>query len=124
MCEPDCDEYSSVSTHRWQRSKVDRECCACNATAIKRGDLYHVTASLYDGHWATYRHCARCWAIAEHLWETGVESVNIELDCGEPYEAPPDDPGHALAFMSDAEAQAWASTQPRDARPGGSWHSS
>jgi hypothetical protein len=124
MCDsPDYDS-SSVVDHRWQRSKQERTCCACRAPAIKRGDLYHVTASLYDGHWTTYRHCARCWAIAEHLWSNGAEAIDIHLDCGESYDAPPSDPGHAIAFMTGAEAQAWAATRRADPTPKGTWYAS
>lgn len=123
MCDaPDYDP-SSVCNHRWQRARIEHQCCACEAT-IKRADLYHVTASLFDGHWTTYRHCACCWAIAEHLWASGAESIDIELNCGESYDAPSDDPGHAIAFMTPAEAQAWAATRRDHPRPNGTWYAS
>jgi hypothetical protein len=124
MCEDfDGGDYEPVhrQTWRWQRSRAERECCACEAT-IRVGALYHYSAWLSDGSWTQIRHCARCWAIVEHLWSVTDRAIDIRLGCGETYDAPPDDPGHALAFMSDAEAEAWALTRPKvDDNPGGSW---
>jgi hypothetical protein len=36
------------------------------------------------------------------------EAVQLDLNCGEPFEGPEDDPLHALAFMTRAEMQEWA----------------
>lgn len=115
------EDGTEPQSYRWQRARKEHECCACERK-IERGRLYHYTASLCDGHWATYHHCARCWAIVEHLWSVTDSAIEIRLDCGNKYEAPDEDPGHALAFMTDAEAEAWALAQPkRSEYPGGTW---
>ena len=122
----DVDELAidKPQSYRWQRARKEHKCCACERN-IERGRLYHYTAALDYGSWSGYHHCARCWAIVEHLW-TGTDSaIEIRLDCGNKYKAPENDPGHALAFMTDAEAEAWALAQPKATdSPGGSWVSS
>lgn len=117
----DC-EMGEVSSMAWHRSRKERKCQACGRR-IERGELYHKTSLLHDGKWSVTVNCARCWAIVEHLW-TVVEpetAVALRLDCGVEYEGDEDDPGHALAFMTDAEAQAWALNQLGNTDAGGSW---
>ena len=117
----DPDELCPVHSMAWHRSRKLRPCSACKRT-IERGELYHKSSVLFDSSWRVVANCARCWAIVEHLWDVRPDAyIALRLDCGEAYEAPDDDPGHALAFMTDAEAQAWAMEQRRNTHAGGGW---
>jgi hypothetical protein len=91
----------------WVRARKSHDCCACN-DGIKRGDMYHRTATCYDGRVTTWKHCARCYAICKALWAAGAEMIEMELNCGESWEhhwgeLPPE--VAALAFITPAEAQ-------------------
>lgn len=103
MCgDPD---YDSTEVHSgWRRARKEHRCVACRET-IRRGDRYHRTVQAYDGTVDESRHCARCWFMCEALWADGVESVELDLNCGEIWDDPPDDVA-ALAFMSPSDAQA------------------
>lgn len=103
------DDYGpAVYDSRWVRARKEHACTVCGES-IKPGHLYRRTDGLWDGHWGHFKHCARCWRMFRFLesWE-GAGQVALDLDCGERYEAPPDDVGHLMAFMTPEEAQRYA----------------
>jgi hypothetical protein len=111
MCDSDWDEGPAIAAHEWRRARKRHECVACDE-GIERAELYHLTRQLYDGSWDTWKHCARCYAICKALWNAGAGGIDLELDCGEVWDDnfDPDPNVERLAFLTRAEAQAWAST--------------
>ncbi len=105
MCDYDSDSPAAYWP-RWRRARKEHLCCAC-AEQIKRGELYHYTSGIWDEP-DQFKHCARCWKMLCDLVELTASNVQLDLDCGEPFEASEDDPMHALAFMTRTEGQAYA----------------
>ena len=101
------DESVDLASGSWIRARVRHQCCACREY-VRPGDLYHREATKYEGYFDVYVHCARCWQMFRHLQDLSDNPVLYTLDCGEHYEAPDDDEGHKLAFMTPDEAQLWA----------------
>ena len=103
MCEPA--DGPSVGTDAWPRASKPHVCCACREP-VEPGERYHYYSGCWGGRWSTFKHCARCWLIVEHLWATTQEPVVLTLDCGEIYEPHgDDDPALELAFMSREDGQ-------------------
>lgn len=105
MCD-NADPNNAVQDTTEPRARVEHECCACGET-IRVGDRYKRTGQCNDGHWSTYIHCLRCWAMCDALFTTGVECVAWELDCGEAWVNPPENVAR-LAFLTREEMQAEA----------------
>lgn len=107
MCDAP-DEYSDVWNEKQRKARVEHTCCACKET-IRRGDVYRVTSSLYDGSWDTWAHCLRCAAMLDALGKRdgGTSAIAMELDCGVVWEDPPPEVA-ALAFLTKDEIQALA----------------
>ena len=103
------DECCAVVASSWVRSRRERRCCACPET-IRVGDLYHREATMHEGDFMVFVHCPRCWQIIDNLLERGEDFI-YTLTCGIEYEAPHDDPAHALAFQTREEGQDWAKAQ-------------
>jgi hypothetical protein len=112
MCDID-DDGPDAWQSTWRKARKEHACCACRET-IRSGDVYRVSSGVWDGTPATFKHCARCWAIHEMLDEAGVEGVRLDLNCGETIESAgvADDltdeqieAFHALAFVSADEMQ-------------------
>jgi hypothetical protein len=105
------DGHCDVWEESLRRARKEHKCDACHEP-IQRGELYHATRSLFDGRWDTTYRCARCetmYRFLQPLMARG-EVCHEELDCGHEFtevfnrEPPPE--VAALAFMSQAEAQA------------------
>ena len=108
MCGGDWDEVATVQASEWRRARKAHDCCSCKE-GIRPGELYHYTSQLFDGSWDSWKHCARCYAICKALWDSGAETIEYELNCGEIWEDPP--PAVArLAFLTRTEAQELART--------------
>jgi hypothetical protein len=97
-------------SERWRRARKEHRCCACRET-IRAGDRYHYVSGIWEGGPASFKHCARCWAMFAELTERTRwgDSVALQLDCGQSWEdvftdAPPDEIA-ALAFLTPDEAQ-------------------
>jgi hypothetical protein len=103
-----CEEAADVYDERKRRARVEHICCACKET-IRPGDVYNVTAVVFDGTARTFKRCLRCQAIHEHLRTLGDGDCwpDERLDCGEEYthhwgrEPPPEIA--ALAFALPGE---------------------
>lgn len=92
----------------WRVSRKEHRCSGCDET-IRKGDTYHHCKGLWDGYFAEYKHCGRCWAMLEHLFARAArgDGVDLGLDCGhtwdENFGAPPPEWIASLAFMSPEE---------------------
>ena len=102
MCDYDCEESVALE-YVWRKARKEHRCYAC-WRLIHPGDSYHRSAQVFEGKVLGFAHCPRCWAIMEALFESGVDVVQWDLNCGETWENPPDDVA-ALAFMTAEEAQ-------------------
>ncbi len=100
MCDVGYDE-SDVWVFEWTRARKEHPCCAC-AEPIKPGAIYHSYKSLSEGEWTRFIHCARCWSICEALWAVSPDAIDLELNCGEVWNEPPEDVA-ALAFVIPAD---------------------
>lgn len=116
-----------------RRAAKAHKCDACRET-IKRGDLYHRTAMLFEGQWDITNRCARCEAMYRFLQPCvrklgdGDEICDPELQCGhvwsDNFEGEPPLVVQALAFLTPAEAQVLLSKRARfERRVSGSWGS-
>ena len=103
MCD-DYDDEPTLSRFSTRRARKPHVCGACRET-IRRGDNYRRTGVLFDGAWTEFRHCMRCWTMAEMLQKLTRGSVQMDLDCGEVLPHPTDEQA-ALAFLTRDEAQA------------------
>lgn len=108
MCE-ESEEYADVQSTTWPKARKPHKCCACGES-IAAGHRYARTFIVWEGTSSSYKHCARCWMMLEHLWSAvdGGVAVAWELDCGENWlntigDLP--DEVAALAFLTPAEAQ-------------------
>lgn len=108
MC--DADEAPSFYADEWRRARKRHTCCACDET-IQKDHLYHYAKGLWDGYFATFKHCARCWRLFDNLNQRNPGEVQLGLDCGEEYEGPETDPMYVMAFMTPEEAQRYAARQ-------------
>ncbi len=101
MCDNDL-EGPAVQVLSWVRARKPKQCCACE-TVVAVGALYHKYKSLYDGDWAEFDHCARCWAMCEALWAmNGGEAIDLGLNCGEVWNGAPPEVAE-LAFTLPGE---------------------
>jgi hypothetical protein len=107
MCDL-ADGYNLVSRNDLRRAAKEHECMACGET-IRKGDLYNNGASLYDGHWTSWKHCLRCDAMFHHIESESDEmlAIDVHLDCGKTWESafgvsPPEHIA-ALAFWLPGE---------------------
>lgn len=114
MCDLESDGLCPVWDEVHRRARKPHECTACGET-IPAGVTYRRTATLYDGHWETFKHCARCEAMVDAIKATLVRQGNgayfttetLHLNCGESwrsafgFDAPPEI--EALAFMLPGE---------------------
>ena len=92
----------------WRRARKQHTCYACRET-IQPKYLYHYSAGSWDGHFQTFKHCARCWKVFRTLEDANDwgDAIDLGLNCGETYDG--DDPEMlALAFASPDEVQSWA----------------
>lgn len=88
----------------WRRARKPHTCCACRET-IPRGHRYHVWSIVFPGYGkGSFKHCARCWLLADFLLTTTQEPIDVYLDCGHEWDDP-DAPEQALAFLTPEEAQ-------------------
>lgn len=102
MCDTYGSEIADVQVFEWIRARKPRPCYACEET-ISAGQLYHRCKYLYDGAWSSYDHCGRCFRMCEALWKRlDGDSIEMDLNCGETWERPPDDV-EALAFALPGE---------------------
>lgn len=103
MCDIDYDGANQVESGQWRKAAKQHTCDACSET-IRKGDRYHVWRALYDGHWSSMKHCARCWTIVDGLSSADFVPgpVDLHLDCGHTWEEasgePPPPHIAALAF--------------------------
>ena len=88
------------------RARKLHECYACGE-AIAPGFKYHLTETLFDGHWSRWKHCARCSVIYKTLLRHAESDEYVEpgLDCGEVWEGPPPEIA-ALAFAIPSDFRA------------------
>lgn len=101
MCDGDLESYGFF-VYRWRVAVKEHRCYACRET-IRIKDKYHYTSGIWDKEPDSYKHCARCWKLLEHLSKTG-EAVRFDLNCGEVYEG--SEPEIlALAFVTRDEMQ-------------------
>ncbi len=110
MC--DSSDASDVWRQDWRKARIEHVCTGCHET-ISPGHHYQSTASLFDGHWTTWKHCRRCddlfTAIADAHRKTSGEYVvyiDPQFNCGESWvdnfgDLP--DPVAALAFALPGE---------------------
>lgn len=107
------EEYVDVWDETVRRARKEHRCDACRET-IRRGDLYHRTATLYDGAWDSTNRCARCEAMFRFLSPLvkglGDDQVcDLALNCGHKWQDNfPGEPPlivQALAFLTQSEAQ-------------------
>lgn len=109
MCDASCDG-PQVQEGEWRRAAKAHHCYACHE-AIRVGELHHVLSGVWEDGWESYRHCVRCWRMVCELGAITGEAVQLDLNCGEAFEGPEDDPMHELAFMTRAEMQEWAAVK-------------
>lgn len=50
------------------RAAKEHWCCACGEV-IRKGERYHYRQEVYEGSIDTAKHCVRCYAICEALWD-------------------------------------------------------
>ena len=86
-----CDEADGIwDVHREDRRHAAKEhvCDGCSE-AIRRGDLYINSATLYDGRWVSWKHCVRCDAIFKAIAATSEQTLAIDphLNCGETFDS-------------------------------------
>jgi hypothetical protein len=92
----------------WRKARKAHDCAAVGCDInVRPGDRYHIVTYIGDGEVRKYKHCPRCWAICEALWNAGAEGIDLELNCGEEWTEnwSAAEPAH-LAFMTADEAQA------------------
>lgn len=103
-------EPVDVERSGFRRARKPHRCCACNET-IQVGHRYHYSFEIFDGSADSWKRCARCQLIYEHLVAVLPydEAPDYELNCGHTYEEvhgePPPDEIAALAFLSPGDAQ-------------------
>lgn len=108
MCDVDAPS-PSFFIERWVRARKEHTCCACRETISKR-HLYHLCKGCWDGDFAQYKHCARCWRLFSVLNQERPGEIALGLDCGEVYEGT--DPDMlVMAFMTPDDAQRYAQRQ-------------
>ncbi len=109
MCYDDYGEDGTIE-RAWVRARKEHRCYACKET-IRIGHRYHATLEKWEGGLVRFRHCARCYAICEALWDAGAHVIDFELNCGEEWAenfGPVPDEVARLAFLTPDEAQALA----------------
>jgi hypothetical protein len=79
-----------------RRARLPHDCSACELP-IRPGDEYTAIRGLWDGRWGSFKLCIRCKKIYEALIDSGVDSVQLDLNCGEVWKSPPPEV-EALAF--------------------------
>ena len=109
MCE-EADEYNEVQTSTRVKARKEHKCCACSE-AVRPGDFYMKSFTVFDSRVSSYKHCLRCWEMLEALQRALPSDTAIawELNCGENWlntigDLP--DEVAALAFMTPDDAQA------------------
>ena len=89
-------------------ARKQHTCDACGET-IKPKQRYLRIFGVWEGEAQTIKHCWRCHQLAEALFDAGVESIDLELNCGETWDqafgAPPPDDVAALAFALPEDFQ-------------------
>lgn len=104
MCDYGEDDETDVWVFEWIKARKQHHCCACDEP-IEPGHVYHSYKALRDGVWSRWIHCARCWYMCKKLWaRNDGAAINLELNCGEVWEEPPEDVA-ALAFMLPEDHQ-------------------
>jgi hypothetical protein len=93
MCDAQSGDYSQRIVRRARRW---HECWACREP-IEPGTYYALNNGVGDGFWWTIKHCMRCDAMVKALHDRGVRVVDLDLNCGEIWERPPEHVA-ALAF--------------------------
>ena len=107
----DGEPYDVYPTEHLRRARVAHKCDACGE-AIRRGDRYSYTFSVFEGEPDTVKRCARCEMMYRALVPIQPEDTacDPELKCGHTWEdnfdGPPPDDVARLAFVTPDEAQA------------------
>lgn len=116
MCDI-ADGYNDITNHEHRTARKEHVCEGCGET-IRKGDTYHHTSALFDGHWSTWKHCERCNAMMQALFAEADDPIAIDpgLNCGETWEsigygAPPEHVA-ALAFWLPGEPLPTKETTP------------
>jgi len=101
MCQTD--EVPRAWTEKWRKARKDHKCIACRES-IRSGHRYHYSSGIWENRPADFKHCARCWRIFSFLVNesNNLEGVQLDLDCGEVLENPPERIAE-LAFMRGHE---------------------
>lgn len=105
MCYDDFEGTDVAS--QWRRARKAHACEACH-DGIRKGDRYHRTVQIYDGTPSVFKHCARCWALANEIIKVNG-TCQWDLNCGTEWEqehGPLPEHVARLAFMTPDEAQA------------------
>ena len=94
----------------WRTARKAHHCCAC-AERIEPGHRYHFLSGVWDGSCASFKHCARCWAVYLAIREQAPDA-ELLLDCGEDWVdlfggALPTELAE-LAFVTPDEGQGYA----------------
>lgn len=85
-----CEEADGVCPvwNRQHRTARKRHVCDACREAIEPGHRYYRTSALYDGSWASWKHCERCDAMfnaisSENRRHGFYMAVDVDLNCGE-----------------------------------------
>jgi hypothetical protein len=104
------DETYDIYNEQTLRARKPHRCCACDDT-IPPGHRYCRVFVLFDGRKESFKRCARCQTIHEHLRDLGDGEMwpDERLNCGEEYRdhwgVEPPEHIAALAFVEPTEMQ-------------------
>jgi len=101
MCELDEDNAPTACTTEWRTARKSHRCCACRETITARV-RYHYMSGIWNGAPETFKHCARCWMLLEEIEAHNGDGAQLDLNCGELWENPPEHIA-ALAFALPGE---------------------
>jgi len=104
MCDDDDGDPYRVLRSEFVTARKQYLCYACGEP-IALKTRHHVEVGTFGGDIDHLRHCLRCWAMMEALWDKGIRSVDPGLCCGELWENPPEHVA-ALAFLLPGESPA------------------
>lgn len=112
------DEHYDVYDERWVVARQEHTCGACGQHVLP-GDRYCRAHVVFDRTATTYKRCARCQLLHEHLRTEcpSDEWPDELLGCGHSYEdvheCEPPPEIKKLAFITREEAQALVATRDR-----------
>ena len=73
----DYGETIEMHRERTVKGRKEHRCCECSEI-IAVGDLHEVVTGMCDGHWVTYRTCARCVNVRTDYFSAWVYGTLVE----------------------------------------------